>query len=197
MLLYHGTTTQRAEAILSGSVKPSNLSAWTCSDGDEYLYFWSPHELLAVGEAEEPEYALDRALQNALESARIQAALSDDPVNEVTVLVFDIDEAHIEPDLSCENMTGSGSVRVEETQPRRHIATYTCTHNPRLDAFYAAPLLGNQHLISCLPEGLEEAAKLISESGAYIELYELDNPCMTHGSEPDLLALAPKCEHVA
>ncbi len=166
MKAFHGTTRENANRLLNGDAKDG--ATWDCSD-DEYLYLWCPVALEGEYGDDSPEYAI----RMSFESAQITAATSDKPQTELVVLEFDIPESEIQDDDSCENMELARRCDLA-TYSDVHRATYTCTHNSRLDALVISGLLQNDHFPAYkLDDSLIEAAEILKE--VWVEsLHEFD-----------------------
>tara|TARA_R110002167_G_scaffold252035_1_gene458309 strand:- start:507 stop:1043 length:537 start_codon:yes stop_codon:yes gene_type:complete len=143
---FHGTTREQAERILSNECKED--ITWNCSD-DNYLYLWCPEALAECnGDEDEAEvYKVERAINNAFESAQITASLADLPQSELVVLEFCIDSDYVEMDHSHDTMDYARCTRLDDYSAvfKRE---FTCKHNSRLDALVLNSLLDNKFINS-------------------------------------------------
>ncbi len=111
MRLFHGTTADALPSILrDGFSRDNGGENWTVS-GD-YVYFWSPKELVESGECED-ESSLECAHGRAFDSAQFGLGFAKD----CRAVVFEVElpEGGLEQDTSCPNM--AGAVRVAYNVP--------------------------------------------------------------------------------
>jgi hypothetical protein len=105
MLCFHGMTEKAFKQWLNKENKDSLInvaSPWTCSDSDGFTYLHTIEHAFNECSTEDTDEAISFAIQQAKESAIIQAAINDDS----TVFVFqlEIPDEHLIIDNSCENM---------------------------------------------------------------------------------------------
>ena len=162
MRVFHGTTRENAERILSGKAKDNYT--WTVSD-DDYLYVWNPVSHIKQGECDTIHEAFEMCTQKAFESAQITAAMSDAPQSELVVLVLNVKPKDLDVDYSCKNMELASIINdIDYNYKEAHMYTLKAKHNSRLDAFVISGLLENPHFPSYkLDDDLIEAAKLLQD----------------------------------
>ncbi len=112
MKVFHGTIADNLPAILrDGLTVETGGENWTVSD--EYVYFWSPAALQAMGEVDNEDDARKEAKRRAFDSASFGLGFAKDC--RAVVLEIEIDATDIEDDGSCPNM--EGAVRSPYTVP--------------------------------------------------------------------------------
>lgn len=108
---YHGTSADNLASILKHGISTSEIKLWSCSLDE--IYLWCPEEIAKSNnqEDEEDEYKQEEGFRRAFESAQIACAAAKD-CRAVVIKVL-LNPADISPDLSCENMDGSGAVCIK------------------------------------------------------------------------------------
>lgn len=166
----HGTTAQGLADILKGNGKAQG--PWNCCDRDGFTYLWDVEALLE-GEGYEDDHA---AIQQAFESAQVQAAIAGDDTT-LYVLEVELDADTVAPDQSCENMPYAVVVR-ETTITRDIITKAWAVDFSKWDApFVLAALVGRDYFegSSVTDERLVALAEALSEQGVFREeLLEFD-----------------------
>jgi len=102
---YHGTSADNLKSILKeGLLANRDGAIWNCA-GD-MVYLWSPDELVKSRECEE-EYKNDNGFQRAFESAQCALAKAKDCRAIVIKILLDEITDEVEPDQSCDYMSGA------------------------------------------------------------------------------------------
>lgn len=171
VIVYHGTTRDHANNILSGGEKSDVKITWNVSD-DDFLYVWTAHRLYGYDDEQDHESFDEQAITRAFESAQVTAAIQDEPQKELVVLAFEVDYDDVNDDVSCAGMDEAATIQLE-SYAAAHVKTYSCRHNPRMDGVIIAQVLENPYITSQIPDDVIQAAKHLK--GIWVdELLEFD-----------------------
>lgn len=158
--LYHGTTIEACNEILSGNYNP-NETVWNCSD-DYYMYVWEQNKLAEVEGWDEFDLFSGGCIKRANESAQIANAILPRPYDETVVIQFSVpdylfdrlmNEGYLDYDDSCENMSDSGAMMLRsavindliKAHKEIGITVYYMPFYPKLSLFYLVGLVDNPY----------------------------------------------------
>lgn len=162
MRVFHGMTEKAFKAYLSGSDTSGIIGPWTCSDNDGNTYLYPIEHGYSECGTDDEEEAANFCIQQAKESAMIQAACNDD--NRVFVFDLNIPDELLQIDKSCENMQFCRFVSVAQFREyAKDAAIHNFSVNRALHVFRIAGLLWNYEFNeSGINPELLEAAKIVS-----------------------------------
>jgi len=160
---YHGMTESSFNNWLKGNGKSDNVNPWKVSDNDGLTYLWGVDALAEVeyidheGEDRKQEFAASMAF----ESAQCQWCLDDS--EHIYIFGLSIEDAvAVEPDTSCENMTGAFCIHESEFTKDRVVSLVKYKTNKWYKPFMIANLM---HLeLFNIPENTDPALIKCAES---------------------------------
>lgn len=170
MLCFHGMT-QKAYYNLFNYANNNVISPWVCSADDGMTYLHTiEFAMEETGECKE-EDAKYFAIQQAKESAMIQAAINAD--SKVYVIEVDLPDEKLEIDYSCNNMEYCRRIDSEAfNKYSKDAIIYSFDVNPAFHGFILAGLVNNEQLnTSEIDPVLLKAAQIISKLD-YSEIYD-------------------------
>ena len=193
--LFHGTTIEAANEILSGNYNPEE-TVWNCSD-DCYMYVWEQNKLTEAECWDEFDLVSGGCIKRANESAQIANAILPRPYDETVVIQFSVpdylfdrlmNEGYLDYDDSCENMSDSGAMMLRsavindliKAHEEIGITVYYMPFYPKMSLFYLVGLVDNPYFEETLEKlnqsdynGLQILSKIdtctIWEDIAYVE----------------------------
>ena len=170
MKLYHGTNADNARNILwEGFKVEKGGQNWNCSGS--LIYFWSPEALLVDGEVEDDGEGEYTANQNAFDNATCSLGRAKDC--RAVIFEVELDESErVEPDESCQGMTGAVCVD-KDIPPHKINKVWISADLSLLRGWFMAIML-NRSLATFQPTYLEEKiAKVMANIQIIDELEEL------------------------
>jgi hypothetical protein len=156
------------------------ISTWVCSDGDGMTYLHtiehSINELDCTDESEAIQFAIQQAKESAIiQAAIIQAAINNDSI--VYVLQIDLPDESLQIDRSCRNMEYCRCIDSDEFDALKDNAIiHRFEVNLYFHVFRLAGLIKNEQFnVYALDGGLIEACEIIAKtdcSAIYDSLYD-------------------------
>lgn len=161
-IVYHGTTKENLNRILTGEGKQSG--PWTVSDLDNMMYFWNQSKLLESGED------IEIGIDYAFDAASTQAALKGENT-ELYVLECEINDSILEDDYSCENMEMASCINISDFNLNMIKKVYKADFNKWHAPYHIAWLLGNMYFnqSQVIDETLLDIAQTIRDTESYNE----------------------------
>lgn len=158
--LFHGTTIEACNEILSGNYNPEE-TVWGCSD-DFYMYVWEQNKLAEAEGWDEFDLFSGGCIERANESAQIANAILPRPYDETVVIQFSVpdylfdqlmNEGYLDYDDSCENMYDSGAMKLRSAvinqlikdHEKIGITVYYMPFYPKMSLFYLIGLVDNPY----------------------------------------------------
>ena len=158
--LYHGTTIEACNEILSGNYNPDE-TVWNCSD-DCYMYVWEQNKLTEAECWDEFDLVSGGCIKRANESAQIANAILPRPYDETVVIQFSVpdylfdrlmNEGYLDYDDSCKNMSDSGAMMLRsavindliKAHKEIGITVYYMPFYPKMSLFYLVGLVDNPY----------------------------------------------------
>lgn len=158
--LFHGTTIEACNEILSGNYNPDE-TVWNCSS-DLYMYVWEQNKLAEAECWDEFDLVSGGCIERANESAQIANAILPRPYDETAVIQFSvpdylfdrlINEGYLDYDDSCENMSDSGAMTLRsavindliKAHKEIGITVYYMPFYPKMSLFYLVGLVDNPY----------------------------------------------------
>lgn len=169
--LFHGTTIEACNEILSGNYNPEE-TVWGCSD-DLYMYVWEQKKLCEVEDWDDSDLPSDGCIERANESAQIANAILPRPYDETVVIQFSVpdylfnqlmDEGYLKYDDTLESMYDSGAMmfrsavinQLIKDHKEIGITVYYMPFYPKMSLFYLTGLVDNPYFEATL-EKLDRA----------------------------------------
>lgn len=180
--LFHGTTIEACNEILSGNYNPEE-TVWGCSD-DFYMYVWEQKKLCEVEDWDDSDLPSDGCIERANESAQIANAILPRPYDETVVIQFSVpdylfnqlmDEGYLKYDDTLESMYDSGAMMLRSAiinqlikdHEKIGITVYYMPFYPKMSLFYLVGLVDNPYFEETLEklnrtdyEGLQILSKM-------------------------------------
>ena len=158
--LFHGTTIEACNEILSGNYNPEE-TVWNCSD-DCYMYVWEQRKLCEIEGFNDSDLPSDECIERANESAQIANAILPRPYDETVVIQFSVPDylfaqlvkdGYLKYDDSCENMCDSGAMMIRSViinqlimnKKEIGIRVYYMPFYPKMSLFYLVGLVDNPY----------------------------------------------------
>jgi hypothetical protein len=143
--LYHGTSFENYQSILENGFNGDRDTIWNCSN-DSYTYLWDVKKI-GKGEQLDKEDAINQAIQQAFESARIAAAVQKSHSDKIIVFEIEIDSKFVTDDDSCENMSYASKVYNQDLEECGKIKNvYYMEFSPHMILFYLSGLVSNDYM---------------------------------------------------
>lgn len=166
--LFHGTSAQHLRSVRKHGLKINSSKIWRPSENA--IYFWSPDALVEAGECENDEWKNGYAIDRAYESAQIAMACDPKSNGKCIVLEVEIDESEIEPDSSCDNMSGAVCIR-RDILPSEIKSVSISPDLGMMKGYFIAQVMGNNLFDSSqLTENEKRVAEIFSKSEFFFDL---------------------------
>ena len=160
---YHGMTESSFNNWLNGKGKSDNVNPWTVSDNDRMTYLWGVDSLAESEfiEQDDEERKQEFAASMAFDSALCQWCLDDSEYIYIFGLSIEDAEA-VEPDTSCENMTGAFCIHESEFTKDKVVNLVKYKTNKWYKPFMLANLMHRE--LFNIPENTDPALIKCAES---------------------------------
>lgn len=194
MKVYHGTTLNNVRNILNR--EKYKESVWSCSENDEFIYFWEEQNYIKVCglEDEDPEFVREKCINDAFDSASIQAVL-DQTVNKLYVLEIEIPkkyESLIQPDYSVTNNNGAVCIDIKDFNVNWIKNVLEIEHNMYSNLLTVSNLLNNDYFNKekISDDLYQMATEIANHSVDFSFLYDIQMEKISNAKEYSLKELS-------